>query len=59
MFTRGNRIYLRLKHVDGSWKNISTGLRDDEAGRKQAEKLQADMERQVTEQLAASMLTAA
>ena len=54
MFTRGNRIYLRLKHVDGTWKNISTGLKDDEAGRKQAEKLQADMERQVTEQLAAS-----
>ena len=54
MFARGNRIYLRVKAVDGSWKNVSTGLKDDEAGRKQADKLQADWERQVAETIAAS-----
>ena len=54
MFARGNRLYLRIKAVDGSWKNVSTGCKDDEAGRKQAEKLQADLERQVDAQIAES-----
>ena len=48
MFARGNRIYLRIKQIDGSWKNVSTGLLADDDGWRLAELKQTELEQAVS-----------
>lgn len=47
VYTRGNKLYLRIKGTDGAWKKIATGFADDTAGQASAAKMLADLERGV------------
>lgn len=58
IFRIGRKLYLKAKHVDGTWKQIPTGIDDSPNGRVAAEEMLRDLEGKVAARRSAEQLAA-